>query len=400
MTNKIILKKSAVPSKVPLSADLEYGELAINYADGVLYYKNTSNIVSSFSGGSMSASQILSALLTVDGASSGLDADLLDGQHGAYYLDWTNVTNKPDPTITLGGDLTGSVTLTDLASGTLTATIAANSVALGTDTTGNYAADITQGTGISISGSAGEGTQYTISNAGVLSVNGATGTITGIATTGATLAQFAATTSAQLAGVISDETGSGALVFAGSPALTGTPTITTAGFAGIEYWNNGAWQVYIGSENNTTGARYNSRTGVHTWYNNSTQTAQLSGNNLTIVGTLYAASKSFLIPHPTKPGKKLRYGSLEGPENGVYVRGKLKGSSVIELPEYWTKLVDPDSITVNLTCIGKYQKLYVMEIKDNKVYVGNENLWGSDFECFYTVYGERVDVDKLEVEID
>lgn len=38
----------------------------------------------------------------------------------------------------------------------------------------------------------------------------------------------AATTSAQLAGVISDETGSGALVFAGSPALTGTPTVPTA----------------------------------------------------------------------------------------------------------------------------------------------------------------------------
>jgi hypothetical protein len=38
------------------------------------------------------------------------------------------------------------------------------------------------------------------------------------------LGQFAATTSAQLAGVISDETGTGALVFASSPALT-TPTI-------------------------------------------------------------------------------------------------------------------------------------------------------------------------------
>lgn len=46
-------------------------------------------------------------------------------------------------------------------------------------------------------------------------------------TTG-TLAQFAATTSAQLAGVISDETGSGALVFASSPALAGTPTAPTA----------------------------------------------------------------------------------------------------------------------------------------------------------------------------
>src|SRR5690606_4750613 len=42
------------------------------------------------------------------------------------------------------------------------------------------------------------------------------------------LSQFAATTSAQLAGVISDETGSGALVFANSPALAGTPTAPTA----------------------------------------------------------------------------------------------------------------------------------------------------------------------------
>ena len=46
--------------------------------------------------------------------------------------------------------------------------------------------------------------------------------------TDGTLAQFAATTSAQLAGVISDETGSGSLVFADSPALTGTPTAPTA----------------------------------------------------------------------------------------------------------------------------------------------------------------------------
>lgn len=41
------------------------------------------------------------------------------------------------------------------------------------------------------------------------------------------LSQFAATTSAQLAGVISDETGSGALVFGTSPTLT-TPTIGAA----------------------------------------------------------------------------------------------------------------------------------------------------------------------------
>jgi hypothetical protein len=57
------------------------------------------------------------------------------------------------------------------------------------------------------------------------SVNfGAGGTV---AYTGSTLAQFASTTSLQLAGVISDETGSGSLVFATSPTLV-TPVLGAA----------------------------------------------------------------------------------------------------------------------------------------------------------------------------
>ena len=96
---------------------------------------------------------------------------------------------------------------------------------------------------------------------------------------------------------------------------------------------------------------------------------------------------------------KLRYGSLEGPENGVYVRGKLTGSNKIELPEYWTKLVDPNSITVSLTSIGKHQDLYVADIANNVVTVGNGNILSKAINCFYVVYGERADVDKLVVEI-
>ncbi len=72
--------------------------------------------------------------------------------------------NVDDFTITLGGDLSGSVTITNLANGTLNATIGANSVALGTDTTGDYVAGVTAGTGISISGSGGEGSTVTITN--------------------------------------------------------------------------------------------------------------------------------------------------------------------------------------------------------------------------------------------
>ena len=43
----------------------------------------------------MTAAEILTEIKTVDGASSGLDADLLDGQEGTYYLNYNNFTNKP-----------------------------------------------------------------------------------------------------------------------------------------------------------------------------------------------------------------------------------------------------------------------------------------------------------------
>jgi hypothetical protein len=117
---------------------------------------------------------------------------------------------------------------------------------------------------------------------------------------------------------------------------------------------------------------------------------------LFVNGSFAATTKSFVIDHPTKAGHKLRYGSLEGPENGVYVRGRLKDNNVIELPDYWTGLVDEDSITVDLTPVGKHQKLYVEDIAANTVTVGTES--DQPINCFYTVWAERKDVDKLVVE--
>ena len=49
MANKVLLKKSSVASKVPQTSDLDYGELALNYTDEKLYFKNASNIVKYFS---------------------------------------------------------------------------------------------------------------------------------------------------------------------------------------------------------------------------------------------------------------------------------------------------------------------------------------------------------------
>lgn len=81
----------------------------------------------------------------------------------------TGTINR-SPTITLGGDLTGSITLTDLAGGTLTANIAPDSVELGTDTTGDYVANVSTGAGLSGSGT-GEGSSPTIAvvaNSGIV----------------------------------------------------------------------------------------------------------------------------------------------------------------------------------------------------------------------------------------
>lgn len=129
-----------------------------------------------------------------------------------------------------------------------------------------------------------------------------------------------------------------------------------------------------------------------TWGNSTT--------TLTINGTLEATSKSFSIPHPTKEGKKLVYGSLEGPENGVYHRGKLYNEDTIILPEYWYKLVDKDTVTVQLTSIGKHQNLFVKEVFEDKVIVGIEGglFTNKTINCYYVVYGERKDINKLEVE--
>lgn len=76
-----------------------------------------------------------------------------------------------------------------------------------------------------------DGKTATVSNTltftGTDSSSVAFGTGGTVAYTGGTLAQFASTTSSQLAGVISDETGSGALVFANTPTLV-TPVLGAA----------------------------------------------------------------------------------------------------------------------------------------------------------------------------
>jgi len=273
------------------------------------------------------------------------------------------------------------------------------------------------------------------------------GTLT---TTGNKLSVFAATTSSELLGVISDETGSGALVFATSPVLvtpalgtpsSGTLTNCTIPVGNITGTGTGvtAFLTTPSSANLATALTDKTGTGVNVFAISPSITtptitsasALASGTYLTIKthstddlstsdffirgltstdvskfsvdanGNLRATTKSFDIEHPTKPGKRLVYGVLEGPEHGVYHRGTVEGKGIIKvmLPEYWSKLVCPD-YSVQLTPWGNYgvhivektEDYFTVSISSNVLVRAIKNI-----KIDYIVHGSRIDA-PLETE--
>lgn len=109
-----------------------------------------------------------------------------------------------------------------------------------------------------------------------------------------------------------------------------------------------------------------------------------------------SGKKNFDIPHPTKNGWRLRHTCPEGPSNDVYTRGRIKNKTKIELPEYWVGLVDYSSITVSLTPIGAHQDIIVKGVTDNKVLLQAKG--GLPIDCYYHIFAERSDGEKLIVE--
>ena len=177
--------------------------------------------------------------------------------------------------------------------------------------------------------------------------------------------------------------------WAGNLAITNT-TASTSNITGAFTVAGGigvTGNIYAGN------VFVNSNVGIGT-------TVMTSGYVLTVNGSIAATTKSFVIPHPTKSNMSLRHASLEGPENGVYLRGSLLAYDKIMLPGYWSTLVDMSTITVSLTPVGRYQKLYVGEITDDYISIEVDRWLNKPLiNCYYTVYAERKDVPKLMVEV-
>jgi hypothetical protein len=106
--------------------------------------------------------------------------------------------------------------------------------------------------------------------------------------------------------------------------------------------------------------------------------------------------KNFDIPHPSKDGWRLRHTCIEGPSNDVYIKGRIKNQTEINLPSYWKDFVDIQSIVVTLQPIGAHQDIIIKRWDDDKVYLQSKG--GMPIDCFYHIIAERIDGEKLIVE--
>jgi hypothetical protein len=112
-------------------------------------------------------------------------------------------------------------------------------------------------------------------------------------------------------------------------------------------------------------------------------------------GTLDAATKNFKIDHPTMEGYYLVHSSLEGPERGIYYRGKLKTSDTIHLPDYWKDLpVDETDISVQLTAIGNACQHFVKSVSKETIEVGCD--CGKP-HCYFIVHAQRFNEGRLDI---
>ena len=127
-----------------------------------------------------------------------------------------------------------------------------------------------------------------------------------------------------------------------------------------------------------------------------------SGQGVSWLGTINQQSwKGFDIKHPNKEKHRLRHVCVEGPEAAVYCRGRVcNGNNVIDLPSYWKGLVDYESITVQLTCLGSHQNVIVKRISpiEEKVYLQSQG--GMPVDCFYHIMAARIDGEELVVEYE
>jgi hypothetical protein len=127
---------------------------------------------------------------------------------------------------------------------------------------------------------------------------------------------------------------------------------------------------------------------------NNTNRLQIGGTGgVTVNGnfTVTGGTKNFAVVDPEDAHQAIYYAALEGPEAGTYFRGTARtsrGEAVIELPDYFARLTEPERLTVQLTPLGTWGQLYVADKTPSRLVV-RVPPGSTDVEFDYLVQGVR-----------
>jgi hypothetical protein len=296
---------------------------------------------------------------------------------------------------------------------------------------------LTAGTGLYASSTFNGSAAVTFINNGVLSfAGGTTGLTPATATTGSitlagTLNLANGGTQAALTAV------NGGIVYSGASAMAisaagSVGNVLLSGGAGTPTWSStGSLQVGLATSatnvnitNVTTSSvqyvAFVSTTSGYTGIETSATSLTFipsSGNfgigtaspsyKLQVVGSFAATTKSFVIDHPTTPGKTLRYGSLESPYHGVRLTGKatiINGVCTIDLPGYIRDLCYDKDVNIQLTNIKHGKILWVesIDVDNNKFTVSGDgrSINKGKYDFYWSFTAIRKDIPEIIVEED
>ena len=195
---------------------------------------------------------------------------------------------------------------------------------------------------------------------------------------------------------------------AGNDLLHGSVDVSGVVHIGAEEFDKGESTLMVATSDKQTGERALHVKGNATIDGDDDYVLKVGGNaffDYGDIGDLQARfdtadgrPKPFDMEHPSLgKGHRLRYACIEGPEVGVYYRGRLRNKKEITLPNYWKDLVHVESISVQLQPIGAHQDIIVKRWDAEKIYLQSNGL---PIDCFYHVYAERKDVNALITEYE
>jgi hypothetical protein len=119
------------------------------------------------------------------------------------------------------------------------------------------------------------------------------------------------------------------------------------------------------------------------------------------LGQVIADVKNFRAINPRDPKTDIYYASLEGPEAAMYVRGKgrlVNGRAMIDLPDHFTSLANPATLTIQLTPASFRSMGLGYEIgQDGSITIGELAGGNGSYEFSWVVTAVRKGFEDYEV---